>query len=401
MPPRSRPPARSARALAKVGNLASDGRPILGLDSRHLLEITLYAGPGCYLVPAHIWTPWFAVLGSKSGFDSVSDCYLDLAEHVFAVETGLSSDPPMNWMCSALDRYRLVSNSDAHSPPMIGREATTFSTELDYFAMAAALRTGTAWPVRSTSIPKGAGTTWMGTANADVRFEPATVQRHGGHLPGLWQTAHDWRAAPRMPNSLTARLVTGRRGAAAGQSGVPARDRRRDPRQRTAQQEGHRRGGPAGRRTRTGIAHPAGGRPGGYQPGWRQPARRGDHPAAPRRGDQGSGLRRGVRGHPPAAPGGTGRARRPCSICPQQSGRGARAPARTGGSGQHPGRSRCPRSPRHGIAGDGSARCGSAGTWPGGAGRAGAGRRCADGRHGRCSPVSTPSSGQRRRRPGR
>ena len=86
-------------ALAKIGNLASDGRPILGLDSRHLLEITLNAGPGCYLVPAHIWTPWFAVLGSKSGFDVIADCYLDLADQIFAVETGLSSDPPMNWMC--------------------------------------------------------------------------------------------------------------------------------------------------------------------------------------------------------------------------------------------------------------------------------------------------------------
>ena len=89
-----------------------------------------------------MWTPWFAVLGSKSGFDAVQDCYADLAEHIFAVETGLSSDPVMNWACSSLDQYRLVSNSDAHSPPMLGREATVFGTDLDYFAMAAALRTG-------------------------------------------------------------------------------------------------------------------------------------------------------------------------------------------------------------------------------------------------------------------
>jgi DNA helicase II / ATP-dependent DNA helicase PcrA len=133
---------RITAALAKIGNLASDGRPILGLDSRDLLEITLSAGPGCYLVPAHVWTPWFAVLGSKSGFDAVRDCYADLAGHVFAVETGLSSDPSMNWTCSSLDPYRLVSNSDAHSPPMLGREATVFGTQLDYFAMAEALRTG-------------------------------------------------------------------------------------------------------------------------------------------------------------------------------------------------------------------------------------------------------------------
>jgi DNA helicase-2/ATP-dependent DNA helicase PcrA len=133
---------RITAALAKIGNLASDGRPILGLDSRDLLDITLSADPDCFLVPAHIWTPWFAVLGSKSGFDAVKDCYADLAEHIFAVETGLSSDPAMNWTCSSLDGYRLVSNSDAHSPPMLGREATVFGTDLDYFAMAAALRTG-------------------------------------------------------------------------------------------------------------------------------------------------------------------------------------------------------------------------------------------------------------------
>ncbi len=133
---------RITTALAKIGNLASDGRPILGLDSRDLLDITLSADPGCFLVPAHVWTPWFAVLGSKSGFDAVRDCYADLAGHIFALETGLSSDPPMNWACSSLDEYRLVSNSDAHSPPMLGREATVFDTELDYFAMATALRTG-------------------------------------------------------------------------------------------------------------------------------------------------------------------------------------------------------------------------------------------------------------------
>ena len=133
---------RITAALAKIGNLASDGRPILGLGSRDLLEITLSADPACFLVPAHIWTPWFAVLGSKSGFDAVQECYGDLAGHIFAVETGLSSDPAMNWTCSSLDQYRLVSNSDAHSPPILGREATTFETSLDYFAIAASLQTG-------------------------------------------------------------------------------------------------------------------------------------------------------------------------------------------------------------------------------------------------------------------
>jgi DNA helicase II / ATP-dependent DNA helicase PcrA len=171
-------------ALAKVGNLASDGRPILGLDSRHLLEITLNAGPGCYLVPAHIWTPWFAVLGSKSGFDAVADCYVDLADQVFAVETGLSSDPPMNWMCSALDGYRLVSNSDAHSPPMIGREATTFGTELDYFAMAAALRTGSGLAGTINFHPEGGRYHLDGHRKCGVRFEPGQTNTQGGTCPG-------------------------------------------------------------------------------------------------------------------------------------------------------------------------------------------------------------------------
>jgi DNA helicase II / ATP-dependent DNA helicase PcrA len=128
--------------LGRMGNLGSDGRPILGLDSRDLLEIVLESSDDGYLVPAHIWTPWFSAMGSKSGFDRIADCYADLADHVFAVETGLSSDPAMNWRVSSLDRYRLVSNSDAHSLPALGREATILATGLDYFTIRDALRTG-------------------------------------------------------------------------------------------------------------------------------------------------------------------------------------------------------------------------------------------------------------------
>ena len=95
---------RIQRHLAKIGNITSDGRPILGLDSRDLLEIVLEASPDVCFIPAHIWTPWFSTLGSKSGFDSIEACFRDLTPHIHAVETGLSSDPPMNWMCSALDR---------------------------------------------------------------------------------------------------------------------------------------------------------------------------------------------------------------------------------------------------------------------------------------------------------
>ncbi|MDR0346645.1 MAG: UvrD-helicase domain-containing protein, partial [Nocardiopsaceae bacterium] len=174
---------RITAALAKVGNLASDGRPILGLDSRHLLEITLDGGPGCFLIPAHIWTPWFAVLGSKSGFDTIAACYGDLAPHVFAAETGLSSDPPMNWMCSALDGYRLVSNSDAHSPPMLGREATTFSTELDYFAMAEALRTGNGLAGTINFFPEGGRYHLDGHRRCGICCEPAGTRAYGGNCP--------------------------------------------------------------------------------------------------------------------------------------------------------------------------------------------------------------------------
>ncbi|HEV2252884.1 MAG TPA: UvrD-helicase domain-containing protein [Streptosporangiaceae bacterium] len=163
---------RITTALAKIGNLASDGRPILGLDSRDLLEISLEAGPGCFLVPAHVWTPWFAVLGSKSGFDAVRDCYADLAGHIFAVETGLSSDPAMNWTCSSLDAYRLVSNSDAHSPPALGREATVFGTDLDYFAMAEALRTGRGLDGTLEFFPEEGKYHLDGHRKCGVRIEP-------------------------------------------------------------------------------------------------------------------------------------------------------------------------------------------------------------------------------------
>jgi ATP-dependent DNA helicase UvrD/PcrA len=174
---------RITTALSRIGNLASDGRPILGLDSRDLLEITLEGGPGCYLVPAHAWTPWFAVLGSKSGFDLVADCYRDLAGQVFAIETGLSSDPPMNWMCSALDGYRLVSNSDAHSPPMLGREATTFSTGLDYFEMADALRSGTGLEGTIEFYPEEGKYHLDGHRKCGVRFEPEQSRAHDRICP--------------------------------------------------------------------------------------------------------------------------------------------------------------------------------------------------------------------------
>jgi uncharacterized protein (TIGR00375 family) len=126
--------------LDKIGNIKSDGRPILGLDARDLLEIVLETSDGGVLIPAHIWTPWFSMLGSKSGFDAVEECFEDLSEHIFAAETGLSSDPAMNWRVSKLDKMTLISNSDAHSPRNLGREANIFDTHLSYDAIFSALK---------------------------------------------------------------------------------------------------------------------------------------------------------------------------------------------------------------------------------------------------------------------
>jgi ATP-dependent DNA helicase UvrD/PcrA len=133
---------RFNQALDKIGNIKSDGRPILGLDARNLLEISLEMSSESFLVPAHIWTPWFSMLGSKSGFESVQECFEDLTPHIFAVETGLSSDPPMNWRVKDLDGLTLISNSDAHSPMKLGREANLFNTDLSYTHIKNAIKTG-------------------------------------------------------------------------------------------------------------------------------------------------------------------------------------------------------------------------------------------------------------------
>jgi uncharacterized protein (TIGR00375 family) len=169
------------RRLGRIGNLGSDGRPILGLDSRDLLEITLECG-GC-LVPAHVWTPWFAVFGSKSGFDAIDECYLDLADHIFALETGLSSDPEMNWRISSLDRYRLVSNSDAHSPPALGREATALNTELDYFAIRQAMETGDGFAGSVEFFPEEGKYHADGHRACALRLAPAETRAVGGRCP--------------------------------------------------------------------------------------------------------------------------------------------------------------------------------------------------------------------------
>ncbi len=188
--------ARFNTALGRIGNLASDGRPILGLDSRDLLEITLEASPDGYLVPAHIWTPWFSALGSKSGFDAIADCYADLADHIFAVETGLSSDPAMNWRVSSLDRYQLVSNSDAHSPPALAREATVLATELDYYAVRDALRTGDGLAGTLEFFPEEGKYHADGHRLCGVNWRPEQTRAAGGLCPECHKPLTDRRTQP-------------------------------------------------------------------------------------------------------------------------------------------------------------------------------------------------------------
>jgi len=171
--------------LAEIGNVCSDGRPILGLDSRDLLEILLEMDERCCLIPAHIWTPWFSVLGSKSGYDSIEECYRDLSDKIIAVETGLSSDPPMNWRLSGLDRYTLVSNSDAHCPQNLGRNACIFDCDVSYPGIIEALKCGNAPQYLGTvdMFPQQGKYHFDGHRRCGVRLHPKDTQALRGLCP--------------------------------------------------------------------------------------------------------------------------------------------------------------------------------------------------------------------------
>ena len=169
--------------LDAIGNIKSDGRPILGLDSRNLLEIVLESGENSYIIPAHIWTPWFSVLGSKSGFDSIEDCYGDLAEHIFALETGLSSDPEMNWRVSKLDKYRLVSNSDAHSASKLAREATVFNIAPNYYSIMNALKTGEGYVGTVEFFPEEGKYHEDGHRKCNICMSAEETKKHNGICP--------------------------------------------------------------------------------------------------------------------------------------------------------------------------------------------------------------------------
>lgn len=174
---------RFSDRLAAIGTLESDGRPILGLSARDLLEITLETDFLAFLVPAHIWTPWFSMLGSKSGFDSLEECFRDLAGHVFAAETGLSSDPPMNWRLSSLDRLTLVSNSDAHSPPTLGREANVLDIELGFSPLRRALFARNGFLGTVEFYPEEGKYHLDGHRSCGVRLDPEETQALGGRCP--------------------------------------------------------------------------------------------------------------------------------------------------------------------------------------------------------------------------
>jgi uncharacterized protein (TIGR00375 family) len=172
--------------LAQVGNIESDGRPILGLDSRNLLEMVRETHPEAYLIPAHIWTPWFSVFGSKSGFDTMEACFGDLTPEIFALETGLSSDPPMNWLWSALDKYALVSNSDAHSGANLGREANIFHGAIDYTGIFRALKgqlSATEFRGTLEFYPEEGKYHLDGHRKCGVVIDPRTTRVHGNICP--------------------------------------------------------------------------------------------------------------------------------------------------------------------------------------------------------------------------
>ncbi|MDR7481664.1 MAG: endonuclease Q family protein [Armatimonadota bacterium] len=171
--------------LGRFGNLLADGRPTLTLPSDRLVEYVMEISPDCLVIPAHAWTPWFSLYGSNSGFDTIAECFGDQLRHVAAVETGLSSDPPMNWRLSELDRIALVSNSDAHSPAKLGREANVFACELDYFEIVRVLREKDTARFLYTIefFPEEGKYHYDGHRACNRRMTPRETRAHGGRCP--------------------------------------------------------------------------------------------------------------------------------------------------------------------------------------------------------------------------
>lgn len=170
--------------LERIGNLKADGRPILGLDSKELLRHALQADARALYIPAHIWTPWFGAFGSKSGFNSLVEAYDELSTEVRAIETGLSSDPPMNWRVPDLDGLAVVSNSDAHSPGKLGREATVIQSGVSYDEIIGAIKTNDARLIGTIEFfPEEGKYHFDGHRDCNVRFSPAETREHKGICP--------------------------------------------------------------------------------------------------------------------------------------------------------------------------------------------------------------------------
>ncbi len=170
-------------ALFRRGaNLSSDGRPIVGIAAAELARMVFDIDENCMIVPAHIWTPWFSVFGSMSGFDRIEDCFEEQTPKIFACETGLSSDPAMNWRLSALDKFTLISNSDAHSPQKIGREANVFNCELDYKTIREVLRTkdNSRFLYTIEFFPEEGKYHFDGHRLCGIRWSPKETREHNG-----------------------------------------------------------------------------------------------------------------------------------------------------------------------------------------------------------------------------
>ena len=172
-----------SKKLESIGNIHSDGRPILGLDCRDLLEILLEISPRSIYIPAHIWTPHFSLFGAFSGFDTVEECFEDLTPYIHAMETGLSSDPPMNWRLSMLDSYQLVSNSDAHSPGKLGREANLFQIPLSYDGLYQAIQTGEGLQGTVEFFPEEGKYHLDGHRKCHLCLTPDQTLQYGGKCP--------------------------------------------------------------------------------------------------------------------------------------------------------------------------------------------------------------------------
>ena len=171
--------------LSQLGKLSSDGRPIFGFSAKELVEIITDVSDECFIVPAHAWTPWFSVFGANSGFDSIEECFEEQTKHISCIETGLSSDPQMNWRWSKLDKIALISNSDAHSPNRIGREANVFDGEMSFKEIIKAIRTKDKNKFLSTIefFPEEGKYHYDGHRSCDILFSPAESRKNKNICP--------------------------------------------------------------------------------------------------------------------------------------------------------------------------------------------------------------------------